>query len=62
MGRPKIMWHVWHWNGKQFDLVWHDLTREDAEHSVSWRNERAERQESVTRYVMARDGESPVLP
>ena len=56
------MWHVWHWNGKQFDLVWHDLTREDAEHSVSWRNERAERQESVTRYVMARDGESPVLP
>ena len=62
MGRLKIIWHVWRWDGTEFDLVWHDLTREEAEPLNAWRNARAEAQQDVTRYVIAKDGESPALP
>lgn len=61
MPRPLIMWHVWCWDGKRFELVYHDLVRLEAERAVTWNNRRLEEVESLKRYVMARDGESPVL-
>lgn len=55
-------YHVWHWNGERFEVVWHDITRKEAFELADWRNERAILQGSVTRYVVAVDGRDPVLP
>lgn len=63
MGRRALPnWHVWHWDGSGFDLVWHDLTLTEARSLTEWRNERAERQQSPNRYVLAIDGSAPQPP
>lgn len=62
MGRVPTIWHVWHWDGSKFDLVWHDLNITEAREVVAWRNERAEAQGSPNRYVATLDGMDPVLP
>lgn len=55
-------YHVWHWNGEAFDLVWHDLLLDEARELATWRNDRAEEISSPNRYVVAIDGVDPVIP
>lgn len=61
MGRNPTVWHVWHWNGEEFDLVWHDLSITEARGLCEWRNQRAIESGTVHRYIPALDGMNPVL-
>lgn len=62
MARGPVKWHVWHWNGEAFDLVWHDLPKGEAENLATWRNIRAGETGTQFPYVIAGDGYDPVLP
>lgn len=62
MGRIAKAWHVWHWDGTKFDLVWHDLPRSEAESLTRWRNARAIDAGTPHRYVMQEDGLAPIIP
>ena len=63
MGRKALNnWHVYCWNGTEFDLVWFDLERSEAHNLIAWRNRRAEDSSSPIRYVMCKDGDPPRLP
>lgn len=62
MGRKAVAnWHVWCWDGSEFDLVYCDITRTEADDIIRYNNERLERTGSGKRYVRVRDGEAPSL-
>jgi hypothetical protein len=61
MGRRPGKWHVWHWDGEAFELVYFDLRREEATDIVKYNNDRAIDGGREAHYVMSPDDVDPTF-